>query len=451
MMTNRNGRTLGWIGQLTPTQFLVLGYVTVILAGTALLALPMMSSDGRGLRLIDALFTATSAVCVTGLIVVNTARDLSIAGQVVVLVLIQIGALGIMTMSTFFAMLVGRRITLRDRLFIQEDLNQNYLSGLVRLVRHVLAVTFVIEGVGALLLFLLWVGEYGATRSLYYAVFHSISAFGNAGFDVFGNSFEGFASNVPINLIIAGLFIIGGLGFAVIAEVSNYPSKRRVSVHTQLVLRLTAGLILLGTIVILVLEWGNPDTLGQLGLKGKILAAFFHAVTPRTAGFNTLPTGQLGTATLFFTILLMYIGASPGSTGGGIKTSTFGVLVSRVVSTAVGRDDVVVFRRRIPDRVVANALSIVFLSGAWIILVTIVLLVSEGLELLPTLFEVVSAFGTVGLSTGITRSLSIIGKLMIILTMFIGRVGPMTLALAIGRRKGRNHNYRYPEDKIIVG
>lgn len=400
---------------------------------------------------LDALFTSTSAVCVTGLTVVNTGHELSRMGQVTVMVLIQIGALGIMTMSTLFALLTGRRISLRGRLFLREDLNQGYIAGMVRLARYCLVSTLAIEGLGALSLWICFLQEMPWQKALYYAVFHSVSAFGNAGFDVTGSSLEGYSTNIAVNLIVALLIIFGGLGFGVLVDIYEERSWRRLSLHTKTVLRMTLLLLMIGWAAIGLLEWNNPATLGSLPLAGRVLASFFAAVTPRTAGFNTISTAALSPATLFLLIGLMFVGASPGSTGGGVKTTTIAVILAGLRSVIRGEDDVNLSGRRLPAGDFGKAVAIITLAFALIFLITGILLMTEGHGLMTTIFEVVSAFGTVGLSTGLTLSLSPVGKFLIMATMFCGRIGPMTLALALGQRTSLSGRYRYPEEQVGLG
>lgn len=449
-MENTNNRR--FLDKFTPVQTMVIGYGAIILAGTLLLTLPIASTLEGGLSVVDALFTATSAMAVTGLIVVDTAKDLTTFGQVVILLLIQIGGLGLMTISTFFAVMTGRRIGLKERLTIMTDLGQFYISGMVKLVRKILLMTFAIEGIGALLLFLRFNGSMPLGRAIYFGVFHSISAFCNAGFALFSDNLEGFIGDPLVNLVIAGLFILGGLGFVVISELYNFKHGFRLSLHTKLVLRITLILILVGTVVIFLLEIGNPSTLKDLSMGSKVLAAFFQAVTPRTAGFNTLPMANFRSYTLFFIMILMFIGASPGSTGGGIKTTTFGAIIMEARALILGSEDLEVEGRRLPIITVLNAFVIAFLSISLIAIVLFILLITEDASPLELAFETVSAFGTVGLSTGITPHLGVIGKLALAFTMFSGRLGPMTIALAVGTRmQKRKLRYRYPEEKIMIG
>ncbi|ADL11940.1 TrkH family potassium uptake protein [Acetohalobium arabaticum] len=438
------------LDSLSPAQFLALGYIIVITVGALLLMLPAATVDGQGLGLINSLFTATSATAVTGLIVVNTGAYFTLFGQAVILLLIQIGGLGFMTTSTLLALILGKRINLKKRIIIQEDLNYFNLSGLIRLVQYVTLLTLGVELIGAILLFAPLSVEYSAGKAAFFSIFHAVSAFCNAGFDLFGNSLANFTNDVYINLVITALFIIGGIGFAVIADVYRKQRFIDYSLNTKLVLVITLILIILGTCFVFLLEFSNPATLQGLSFKGKLLAAYFQGVTPRTAGFNTIPTGQMRNATLFFIIILMFIGASPGSTGGGLKTTTIGALLAVVYNLVKGNEDIELFERRLSQSIIYKALAVTIISLIWIGLVVTVLTITEEANFLSILFETVSAYGTVGLSTGITGGLSEAGRIIIILTMFLGRVGPLTLAVAIGERD-KEGQMRYPEEKILIG
>ncbi len=437
------------LGGLSPAQILSAGYLIVILLGTIFLMFPFATVDGQGLNIIDALFTATSATCVTGLIVVTTGTAFTMFGQIVIMILIQIGGLGIMTMSITFALIIGRKITLRQRLIIQEDLNQNGISGLLRLIQYILAVTFTIEGVGALILFIRLVKDYSIGKAIFYAIFHSVSAFNNAGFDLFGNSLEGYVGDPVINLTVIMLIIIGGLGFAVLAEFFN--KRKLTSLHAKMVISTTVILLLVGWIAFLGLEYTNPETLAHLNFGEKLLGSLFLSVTPRTAGFNTVPTGALRESSLFLVMILMFIGASPGSTGGGIKTTTVGALISALWATVKGKADVEIFGRRLDDTIIYKAFTILILSLILVLFVTLILSITENIPLVNILFETISAFGTVGLSTGYTSALSQIGRILITITMFVGRVGPLTLAVAMSERNKKKAMFHYPKEKIMVG
>ena len=436
--------------KLSPAQILVAGYFTIILTGTILLSLPMATTAAGSLGFIDSLFTATSATCVTGLIVVNTSSAFTVFGQVVIMLLIQIGGLGIMSMSTLMAFLIGKKISLKERLVIQQDLNQFGISGLVRLIQYVLGFTLIIEGAGAIFMFTKLIHEYKIVKAIYYSIFHAVSAFNNAGFDLFGNSLAGFTGSIIMNFAVMILIILGGIGFGVLTESTNDKRFGKSSLQSKIVVIITLILLVIGFLVLLALEFNNPETMGNLPFGEKILSAMFLSVTPRTAGFNTLPTDALHSSSLFFIIILMFIGASPGSTGGGIKTTTFGIMVITMWNKIIGKKDIEIYNRRIDEEDVLKAMAITLLAMALVVLITIILTITESKPFIDILFETVSAFGTVGLSTGVTPTLSTIGRVLIIITMFAGRVGPLTLAVAFAERE-RKGVYHYPKEKIMVG
>ncbi len=437
--------------RLTPYQILSLGFAGLILVGTLLLMTPLASATGQSLSFVDALFTSTSAVCVTGLAVVDTGTYFSQFGQIVLILLIQAGGLGIMTMATLMALLMRKRIQLRERLILQEAFNQLTVAGIVRLTKYVIQATLAIEFVGGTILALRWYPEYGL-KGIYFGYWHAISSFCNAGFDLFGEfrSLTGYVDDLAVNLTISGLIIIGGIGFGVLADIWENRKFSGLSLHTKVVLITSSLLIFFGTLVIFLLEYNNPGTLGTLSLKGKILGSYFQAVTTRTAGYNTVNITDLRVATLFFMIILMFIGASPASTGGGVKTTTVAVLTAAIWALIRGKNDAEVFRRRISQEIIYKSFSVVFIAAALVIFIAMMLSISEDFSFLNILFEVVSAFGTVGLSTGITPSLTDNGKLWLVLTMFAGRVGPVTLALALALRS-KKAAIQYPEGKITIG
>lgn len=464
--------------KFTPAQILALGYLALIIIGTVLLSLPIATTVSGNLDFISALFTATSATCVTGLSVVNTATGFTFFGQVIIMFLIQIGGLGLMVISTMIAFLIGKKINLKERLILREDLNQFKLSGVVRLVKYVLLITLTIEVAGGFFLFLTFINNYPLKKAIYYSVFHAISAFNNAGMDLFGNSLGNFTGNINVNFVIIALIILGGLGFAVIIELfqvlkgynidkKQYNLKKpkyllkyirdifvigleKTSLQTKIVLVITLILFIVGFLGFLALEYTNKYTMGNLPIGQKILSSFFLSITPRTAGFYTIPTANLRSSSLFLIIILMFIGASPGSTGGGIKTTTFGVLLITVWNLVRGKTDIQIFKRQLEKDIVIKSIAIIMLSLILVVVVTMVLTISEDMDFLPVFFETVSAFGTVGLSTGITTALSNFAKIIIIFTMFIGRVGPLTLAIAFAKRK-KDGVYHYPKEKIMVG
>ena len=441
--------------RLTPYQVLALGFAGLVLLGALLLTLPVASQSGQGTPFIDALFTATSAVCVTGLVVVDTGTHYSSFGHTVIILLIQVGGLGIMAISTLFALLIGKKIRLKERLLMQEALNQLSVSGVVRLTIYIIRVTLLIEFIGGTILALRWYPEMGP-KGIYYGYWHAISAFCNAGFDLFGavhGPFSGitaYVDDIVVNLTIAGLIILGGIGFAVMHDVWESSSFLRLSLHSKIVLITTATLIFAGAGLIYLFEHANPDTLKPLSLQGKILGSFFQSVTPRTAGYNTLDISKLYDGTLFLLIILMFVGASPASTGGGIKTSTTAVLMLAIWALVRGRSDAECFGRRIPKDIIYKAFSVLLIAFMLVVIVTMALTITEHFSFISILFEVTSAFGTVGLTTGITPTLSTSGKVWLILTMFAGRVGPVTLALAIAMRS-RKAQIQYPDGKIIIG
>ena len=355
-----------------------------------------------------------------------------------------------MTMSTMFAFLVGKKISLRQRLIMQESLNQFSIGGLVRLAKYVLIFTTVIEIAGAIILFFCWQKTYSPLHALYLAIFHSISAFCNAGFSLFSDSMMRYKGDLVINLTFIILIILGGIGFLVLLEFFQYGKNRTLSLHAKLALKISFILILVGFIIIFLVESNNPSTMGNLNFSEKIYGSIFQSVTARTAGFNTLHVGSMQNATLFLIIILMFIGASPSSTGGGVKTTTFGLLLLYVWSSLKGKEEIQIFRRRISQDIIPKVLTVITLSLGMVIIMTILLSYVEGENFMKVLFEVVSAFGTVGLSTGITSSLSIAGKIIIIITMFTGRIGPLGLALALIQKR-EPEIIRYPEENIMVG
>ncbi|WP_371370701.1 TrkH family potassium uptake protein [Sporomusa aerivorans] len=441
--------------KLTPYQILTLGFAGLILIGTLLLMTPLASATGQPLSFLDALFTATSAVCVTGLAVVDTGTYFSVFGQLVIISLIQAGGLGFMAMATLMAILIGKRINFRERLVMQEALNQLTVSGVVRITQHLIKITLLIEFIGGTILAIHWYADLGL-QGIYFGYWHAVSLFCNAGFDLFGSITGEFSSatryvdDILVNLVFSLLIILGGIGFTVMADIWTNRRFSKLSLHSKAVLVTTFVLTVLGTVVIFLLEYNNVNTMAGLSWKGKLLASYFQSVTTRSAGWDTVNIGQLTDATLFFMILLMFIGASPTSTGGGIKTSTAAVLAAAIWALIRGRNDAELFERRIPYSIIYKAFSLMLISAILVIFVTMMLSISENQPFLKLLFETASAFGTVGLSTGITSILTSTGKLWLIFTMFAGRVGPVTLALALAL-KHRKGNIQYPEGKMIIG
>jgi trk system potassium uptake protein TrkH len=442
--------------QFSPAQVLVLSFTALILSGTALLRLPV-SAARDPLTLLDALFTATSAVCVTGLIVVDTPNDLTVVGQLVVLSLIQLGGLGYMAITTVVGVTLGRQLRLHERLALQEALNVQTMEGLARFVLTVLKLTLAFELAGATILTARWASQYGIGPAAYYGLFHAISAFNNAGFALFSDSLMRFRGDWIVNLVVTALVICGGLGFVVLTEVGRVRQFRRFSTHTRLVIMVTTALIVVTTALIWFIERNNPRSLEPLGFGEGLLAAYFQAVTPRTAGFNTLDIGTMRPASLFLMILLMFIGAAPGGTAGGVKISTVSIAVAVIWAMVRGTGEPTLLRRRITPPLVARTFSICLIGFLALNIVAGLLLVTEGRELLPTLFETTSAFGTVGLSTGeagtpvsLAGHFSGAGKALVMGMMFMGRIGPLTLAVAIARSR-QIPRVRHPEGKFLIG
>ncbi|SDE04321.1 trk system potassium uptake protein TrkH [Paenibacillus sp. UNCCL117] len=442
--------------ELTPPRILVLGFAAIIMLGTVLLMLPFSSADGLPTPFIDALFTATSATCVTGLVVVDTGIHWSLLGKIVIALMIQVGGLGFMTMSTLFALVLKKRISLKERLILQEAMNQGSMEGIVRLIRKVLFYSLTIELTAAVLFAIRWSFDLGWARGIGYGLFHAVSFFNNAGFDLFGpitGPFSGltaYADDALISIVSMALIVLGGIGFVVLSDLLEYRERKRLSLHSKVVLSASGLLIVIGAVVIYSFEYSNARTLGPLGWDGKLLAAFFQSVSPRTAGANSVDIAGLRQATQFFIIILMFIGASPGSTGGGVKTTTFTVLAGAMAAMIRGKEDIVLFRNRLGKDRILKAITLTMLALFLVIAVTMLLSTTEDHSFLMILFEVTSAFGTVGLSMGLTPDLSVFGKIMIMFTMFAGRLGLLTLAYALGP-KAEKELYRYPEGKITIG
>lgn len=443
--------------RINQTQAIVIGFAAIILIGGILLNLPAASRDGQSIGFINALFTATSAVCVTGLVVVDTYTHWTGFGQVIILLLIQIGGLGFMTLATLFSLALGRRISFKERLLIAESLNQSGPQGMVKLIKDILLGTLLFEGLGAVILAIRFAGQYGIKEGIYKGIFHSVSAFCNAGFDLMGNygqfaSLTAYVEDPVVNLTIMSLIIIGGLGFAVWEDVYRTRDFSGLRLHTKLVLAVTAVLLISGFACFLVLEYSNAKTLQPLSPKGKLLAAMFQSVTSRTAGFNTLSLPDMTNASKLITIILMFIGGSPGSTAGGIKTATAAVLLFAVISVLRGCRDVNILKKRLETEVILRSLAILVLGISVVLFTTVVLSIFEKATLTEYLFESVSAFGTVGLSLGITPALTPIGKAALIITMFLGRIGVLTMGMAIAVRMQKTEvKLKYPEAKVLVG
>ena len=435
-----------------PPFVLAISFLVLISIGTLLLMLPQASANHTSAGFVDALFTATSASCVTGLIVRNTAAGWTVFGKCIIIGLIQIGGLGTMTMLMWISIFTGQRISLTGRLYIREQLNADSLTGLVRLLKFATLLTLAIEGVGALILSFHLVPLYGVKKGIAFSLFHSVSAFCNAGFDLFGDSLMPFQGDFLITLTIAALIILGGLGFVVYADLWRYRTRRRLSPHTKLVFVTTAALLIAGTVMVFVFEWNNPNTLAPMPLSEKLLASFFQSTTFRTAGFKSLDMGHITDPTAFGSCLLMFIGGSPGSTAGGLKTTTFAIVLAATWASLRGSDDTEMFHRRVGKDIVRKAYSLFVIGVALVFTVAsaVVMFEAGNVKFLDALFETFSAFGTVGVTRGITMMLKNSSKLILSFTMYLGRIGPTTFAMGLFHREHKR-KFRYAEGKFIVG
>ncbi|WP_348621116.1 TrkH family potassium uptake protein [Paenibacillus polymyxa] len=434
----------------SPPFILVIGYLLIIALGTLLLMLPVANHSGHAPHWIDSLFTSVSAACVTGLVVVDVDSTYTMFGETVILVLMQLGGLGFMTLATLFALLLGRRLSLKDRLLLKEAINADSMEGIVRIIRKVLIFSFTIETIAAVVLALRWMREMPVGQAIYYGIFHSVSLFNNGGFDLFGTSFQQYAGDFVFNMIASVLVISGGLGFLVLSDLFDFRRTRRLSLHSKMVLSVSGVLIAIGALVIFIFEFTNARTLGALNWEGKVYGAVFQSVSTRSSGTSTVDISGLRQASQFFIMLLMIIGASPGSTGGGIKTTTFLLMVGALIAVMRGQKEIVFFRHRVPNDIMMRALTIIVLALFIFSIVVVLLLMTEDAPFLSLAFEAASAIGTVGLSVGVTPGLSDAGKLIICVTMFIGRIGPLTIAYAI-RPRSTKTLYRRPEGHIVIG
>jgi trk system potassium uptake protein len=445
---------------MTISRTICLGFIAVILAGTALLMMPFATNSGQWNNPIVALFTATSAVCVTGHVVVDTATYFSGLGQFVIMLLVQIGGLGYMTVTTFLLLLLGRRFGLKDKIAIQQALDRRSLQGSNQILKSIVATTMIFELTGAFLLLLEFVPRVGWPKGLWFAIFHSVSAWNNAGFALFSDNLVSYQGSLLLNMVITGLIIFGGIGYEVILElylmlrerITNSSIRTVRSLNFRVAISTTIFLLLGGTISIWLIEMHNGQTIGTLGTGQQLLAAWFQAVTSRTAGFNTIDISKMTTAGLFITIALMLIGGCPGGTAGGIKTTTARILASSTYAVLQGKESVVLYRRQVPNGLILKAVGVTFGSMMTVVVAVIIISLVEPpkLNFIQILFEVVSGFGTVGLSMGITADLTAVSKLVLVATMYIGRVGVLLLIAALlGDPKATAINY--PEESLLVG
>ncbi len=441
----------GNLVRLHPAQILVIGFGGLILLGTFLFMLPIATyEEGRGLSFIDALFEATSAVCVTGLAVVDTGTTFTLFGEIVLLCLIQIGGWGFMTTGILLFIILGKKIGLKERLLLQDSLNVFSLSGVVNLVKRIIFITFIVELIGAVTLAIRWSFDMPLRKAIYYGIFHSISAFNNAGFGLESENLSKWVGDPTINIMITFLFITGGIGFTVILDLFHKRSLRKLSLHSKVALLMTLILNIIGTLIILLSEYKNSATIGNLPFDEKLWASYFQGVVTRTAGFNTIDIGAMNLSSLVFMMALMFIGASSGSTGGGIKVTTFAIITLAFWAVVTNRDEVNIFKRRISWELVNKSLSIVVAGMFFIFLIFFLLTFTEKAEMSKLLFETISAFGTVGLSANFTPDLSSFGRVLISIMMFIGRLGPLTMAFALLNTR-KDAKVRYAEEKILIG
>lgn len=453
---------------MRPTRQIALSFLVVILIGSILLSLPI-SNNIAPTTYLNNLFVATSATCVTGLVPVVTSEQYNLFGQIIIIILIQIGGLGFLTFLNLLLIVIKKRISLTNKIVLQEALNQPSLNELPKFVKNVIKYTFIVEGIGAILLGLVFIPDYGLVKGIYYSIFHSISAFCNAGFDVLGsNSLILYQSNLIINLVISGLIIMGGLGFIVWFDIAKNIKKeltrpaefrwrhflQHLSLHTKLVLVMTVILLAIGTIAFYACEMNNPATLGKLNLFDQLQVSFFQSATLRTAGFASVNMASLQTYTKFMMCVLMFIGGSPAGTAGGIKTVTFAISILMVYNIYHGRKELTVFARRIPKRAIIRSFAIISIAMAITFFSIFILSISENAPFIDVIFEVVSAIATVGLSASLTSSLTLVGKILIIILMYIGRIGPITLMISFARKSYINagkKEIRYPDGNILLG
>ena len=440
--------------RLNQVQFIALGFFLIIMLGTFMLMLPISSRSGEWTSFMDALFTATSTTCVTGLIVVDTFTHWSLFGQLVIITLIQIGGLGFLTIAVGFAMVFRRRIGLRQRDLLKESVNAMEIGGIVKLTKKIIAGTIIIEGIGAVILTIRFMPEHGILEGIYYGVFHSISAFCNAGFDLMGyqtpyNSICAYVNDPVVNLTVSALIILGGLGFVVWDELSVKKFHwKQYTLHTKLVLSCTIFLLIAGTVLMLLFEYNN--TVAEMNLGEKILASFFGSVTARTAGFNTVDTAALDSSSKLLTMILMFIGGSPGSTAGGAKTTTVMIMFIYIVSSLKNESGSNVFHRRINSEIIKKAAMVIGLNLGLALCSGMIILATSDLPMEDVLFETISAISTVGMTTGITRDLNTIGRVLIAFLMYCGRIGSMTFALSL-MKKENGQLLKMPEEKISIG
>lgn len=436
-----------------PARLILFMYLITIAVGTILLTLPISSSTGQWTNIMDALFTTVSAVCVTGLTTVVTAFHWSAFGKFVIISLIQLGGLGVMTAASLVALIFNKKVSISDRIKLSEEKNASSIEGIVRIIKFIIISTFIVEGIGALFLSFTFVKDFGMLRGIMYSIFHAISAFCNAGFDIIGEqSLIPYATNINISLVISSLIIVGGIGHIVISEIINKKFNfKRYNVHVKLTLLVTMILLVFPTIIFVLIEFNNPETLGNYNIFEKFIVAFFQSTTTRTAGFFSSNQAMYLNASVIITIILMFIGGSPASTAGGFKTTTFAALFLITKSNVKKEKDINIFKRRLPEEISQKVIAIFTISLAWIVsVVFLVSLFEPNISSLDIVYEVISAYATVGLTRGITPDLSTISQLLIALTMLFGKVGPISIIVAF-INSDRHKSYRQQKDTILIG
>ena len=441
--------------KLNAVQLLAIGFLALIFIGGTILCLPVSSADGSFTNYLDSIFTAASAVSLTGLVTVDTGTHWSTFGKVIIIIMIQIGGLAFMSVSTYIVMRLGKKISSKGSIPTSESINAYTIKGLIKMVKYVVSFTFIVELLGAVILSTQLIPEYGVGRGILYSLFHSISAFCNAGFDLFGNfqSLIGHSSNTILLLTLSALVIIGGIGFIVVFEIYRIITKesKRISLNSKVVLTVTAVLLIVGTLGMFLLEYNNPDTIGTMSIKNKILNSFFSATAPRTGGFHSISADAMTSGGKLLNIILMFIGGSSGSTAGGIKTATFGIIIIAVISVVRRREDAGVYGRKISKETVYKAFALFIIALTLISAITMILTVTESKEKFVDLFfEATSALSSAGISTGVTQRLSTVGKVIIVLSMYIGRLVPLLAAFSLSAYK-KKKGFNYPEGKILIG
>ena len=449
--------------KFSTTRMIALGFLCAIILGTLLLMLPIASKSGEVTSLVDASFTATTSICVTGLTTVITTNHWSLFGQVVILFLIQFGGLGVVTFTTTIFLILGKRIRLSDRLVIQDAYNIDTLSGIVRLTKKIMKGTLIVEGIGAVIFAFQFIPEFGIIKGAWYSIFHAISAFCNAGIDLIGgDSFIPYRDNVLINFNTMFLIILGGLGFPVWWDIVNLMKRaikkefkyrtifRRLTLHSKIVLSFTLILIIGGATLTLLLEYNNPETIGNLSFSKKLMASTFQSITTRTAGFATIPQHFFRSSSSFIYIIWMFIGGSPSGTAGGVKTATIAIILISTSCIVNGKRQIVAFHRSISENYLRKGLAVMVVSLTVLLVMNVALSAVQNSDFLDTLFETTSALATVGLTRNFTGTLTTIGKIIIMMTMYLGRIGPITMMLAFNVKKHVGET-SLPEGKILVG